>query len=348
MLEIDGDEGGGQLLRSSLALAAITERPVRIENVRGNRPEPGLKPQHLAALEAIAEVCDATVDGTTPGSEVVTFDPGSVRGGTVEVDVGTAGSATLVFDTVVPLAGALDESLSVTATGGTEVTWSPPLSFYRRVKLPLCRQFGLVAAVERHRTGFYPAGGGRATLQIGPSRFSPIALEARGEFVGARIDSRTSQDLADSDVARRQARQARERLDGAGVDVFEETVTAAATDSPGSAVLVELVYERTRAGFDALGEPGKPAERVADDAVDEALAFYGTDAAVDRHTADQLLVFLALAGGRLSVPEMTDHVESSLALFEQFGVDLTVDSSGRSSIISNEADRAGFLAPDGT
>lgn len=336
MLEIDGNDGGGQLLRSSLSLAAVTDTPVRVENVRGNRPEPGLKSQHLTAVELLEELCDATVDGASPGSEAVEFTPGDTRGGRVEVSVGTAGSLTLLFDTVLPLAVELDEPLAVTASGGTAVKWSPPLSTYCRAKLPLCRRFGLQAAVERHRTGFYPAGGGEATLFLAPSTLSELELTERGELVGVTVLSRASHDLTDSDVARRQAETAATRLEDAGLDVLERSVTSTAADSTGSALTVVIEYEETKAGFDALGEPGKQSEAVANTAVDRALAFHEGAAAVDRHVADQLLVFLALASGRMRVPELTDHVESSLSLLERFGFEVSVDTTGTVPVISRE------------
>jgi RNA 3'-terminal phosphate cyclase (ATP) len=328
MLEIDGSEGGGQILRSALALAAITGRPVRIENVRGDRPDPGLKPQHLAVVETLAEITDARVSGTTTGADEVEFEPGPPTGGDVTARIGTAGSISLLFDAVLPLAVRIDEPLSVTATGGTEVKWSPPILTYRRVKLPLCRRFGLQAAIERERTGFYPAGGGRATLHLAPSSLSPLSLVEREPFVCARVYSIASADLADSDVARRQAETAQERLADCELDVQATHTISAESDSTGSALVVGLEYENSRAAFDALGEPGRPAEDVAASAVTGAVEFRDGAGAVDRHLADQLLVFLALAGGEIRVPELTDHVTSSLALLEAFGFELEVDQSG--------------------
>lgn len=324
MLEIDGGEGGGQILRSAMALSALTQTPVEVTAIRGNRPEPGLKHQHLAAVEVLAEICDASLDGATRGSETLQFDPGEPTGGQYSVDIGTAGSITLLFDAVLPLATTLSEPLSVTATGGTEVKWSPPLTAHQRVKLPLCRRVGLQAAIERERTGFYPAGGGRATLHLAPSSLSSLSLTDRGPLRGARIYSRESTDLGTDDVATRQARAAQSRLEEAGIEVTETVTATAATESPGSALTVVLEFDHTRAGFDALGEPGKPAEDVARDAVTDALTFEKGAAAVDRYLADQLLVVLALAGGEVTVPERTAHVETSLGLLAEFGFDVTV------------------------
>lgn len=334
MLDIDGGEGGGQLLRSGVGLAALTGRAVRISNVRGNRPEPGLKPQHLTAIETVAGICNAELTGATPGSETVTFDPGEPRGGHHEIDIGTAGSLTLLFDAVLPLAAGLEEPLTVTATGGTEVRWSPPLATYRRVVLPLVRRIGLHATVERHCTGFYPAGGGRATLHVAPSSPTPCSLTDRGSLVGAHVVSRASRDLTDRNVARRQASTARSRLQKAGIELTEEVTATAATASTGSALTVALEYERTRAGFDALGEPGTPAEVVAGEAVERALTFHGDDrvAAVDSHTAEQLLVVLALAGGEIRLPAVTAHVRSSRDLLDAFDFDITLGTGPASTV----------------
>lgn len=334
MLEIDGSEGGGQILRSALALAAVTETPVRVTGIRGNRPTPGLKPQHLTVVETLAEITDATVEGATRGAETIEFDPGSPRGGEIAVEIGTAGSISLLFDAILPLATKLTEPLSVTTTGGTEVKWSPPLVTHEQVKLPLCRRFGLHAAIERSRAGFYPAGGGSATLHLQPTDLSTVEASERGELVAARCYSIVSADLVESEVGIRQAESASSRLESRGIDVQTEQISRVETKSTGSALAVELEYEHTRAGFDALGERGVPAEKIATRAVDEALDFHQGDAAVDRHLGDQLLVFLALAGGELSVPSVTDHVATSLDLLEQFGFDCTLDESGEVPTIS--------------
>ena len=328
MLDIDGSTGGGQVLRSALALAVIDDQPVRLSEIRTNRPDPGLKPQHLAVVETLADISNATVDGAAQGRESIEFVPGELAGGHVTTDIGTAGSISLLFDAVLGLAVALDEPLAVTATGGTEVKWSPPLLGHQRTKLPFCRQFGLHATIDRHRTGFYPAGGGRATLHLAPSSLGRLSLGERGEFHGARIYSLASTDLADSEVARRQAETARHSLTERGIDVLATETRSAVATSTGSALVVELAYDHSRASFDALGERGLPAEDVAGAAVGEALDFHDGSAVVDRHLADQLLVFLALAGGEMRIPEITNHVEAHLSLLETFGYELQVDRTG--------------------
>ena len=330
MLEVDGSEGGGQLLRTALSLSALTGEPVEMTGIRGARPNPGLRPQHLAAVTLLAEVCDAEVSDVGVGTEALTFEPGPVAPGSVEVDVGTAGSVALLFDAVLPLATAIDAPLVVTATGGTAVKWSPTLAYYRLVKLPLLRQHGLQAAVEVDRPGFYPTGGGVARLYLGPSRLDGFDVRDRGDVVGARVHSLEAENLADRDVAARQAEAVLEPLEDAGLPVLERREHTAVADSPGSAVAVRLDYERTLAGFDALGERGRPAEDVGAAAAEAALAFDEGDAAVDRHAADQLLAFLALTGGELRIPAVTDHVATNRDLLATFGypVDVVEDGGG--------------------
>jgi RNA 3'-terminal phosphate cyclase (ATP) len=328
MLELDGRDAGGQYLRSALTLAALSGRAVTVTNVRGSRPEPGLKPQHRAAVDAVAAVCEAAVEGVEPGSETVVFEPGAVTGGTVTVDIDTAGSIGLVFDTLLPLAVELDEPLQVRATGGTDVLWAPPLSTYCRVKLPLLRSRGWQAAVDVDRRGFYPVGGGAATLSLAPSSPPPLALVDRGARTGVRVYSLASESLADPDVAERQAEACVAELDADGATVTERTVGYAETASPGSVCTVRVDYEDSVAGVDTLGEKGKPAEDVGREAASAALALGKHDAAVDTHLADQLLVPLAVAGDELTIPRVTDHVETSLELLAAFGYDVDRHEDG--------------------
>lgn len=335
MMEIDGSEGGGQLLRSSLAFAALTEEPLEMTGIRGARSNPGLRPQHLTAVELLSDVCDAEVSAVEVGTETLTFEPGDVVPGRYTVDIGTAGSVTLLFDAVLPLAATIDGPLEIVARGGTDVKWSPTMAYYRAMKLPLLRRYGLEAVVEVDRPGFYPVGGGEATLRLAPSSLSRLELTERGAFAGARVHSLAATDLADGSVAERQASQAVERLENDGLGTIERTVRYAEADSPGSALSIRLDYEGTLAGFDALGEQGKPAESVADDAVEEAIEFHENSAAVDRHAADQLLVFLAIAGGRVVVPEVTDHLETNRRLLSEFGFDVSIEPRDEGVLVEN-------------
>ncbi|QRV13750.1 RNA 3'-terminal phosphate cyclase [Haloterrigena salifodinae] len=370
-IDLDGANAGGQFVRTALTLSVLENEPIRIENVRGNRSTPGLRHQHLAVLETMAAVCDADVSGAELGAETIDFEPdlestadasgwggagrGRLAGGTYEVDIGTAGSATLLFDALLPLASVLESQLSVTVTGGTDVQWSPPLDYARRVKLPLLRRIGLTAAIEVDRRGFYPDGGGRATLQFAPSTLEPIELAERGPIEGVRLYSTESASLADRDVAHRQAEGALERLALAEADleVVDRCERTVESPSPGSAIVLRVDHETGIAGFTALGERGKPAERVGEDAADAANRFLKWDVEdegepappVDRHMADQLLVFLALAGGHVRIPAVTDHVATSRELLEAFGADLDLEHDAASGADGETASTADAAQP---
>ncbi|RQG95022.1 RNA 3'-terminal phosphate cyclase [Natrarchaeobius oligotrophus] len=359
--ELDGADAGGQFLRTALSLAVLENDPVRLENVRGDRPVPGLRHQHLAVLETMVDLCDADVAGGELGSETVEFDPGLsdgsrldrrgdrrpiLEGGDYDVEIGTAGSATLLFDALLPLASILESRLSVTVSGGTDVAWSPPLDYFRQVKLPALRRFGLSAVCEVDRRGFYPAGGGRATVRLWPSKLDRLELLESGSLEGVRVYSTEAAALADRDVARRQAEGALERLSSAlggreadddrsvPIEVVERRETTAASECPGSAIVLRLDHEAGVAGCSALGERGTPAERVGETAADRAIRHLEGGGAVDRHLADQLLVMLAIAGGEMRIPAITDHVAASRELLAAFGVGLEFDREAETVLVS--------------
>ena len=342
MLDLDGSGGGGQLFRSALALSTLTETPIEMHEIRGDRPEPGLRPQHLAVLETLTAITDASVEGCELGAETVSFEPGTPTGGRYEATIETAGSVTLLFDAILPLASTLDRPLQVAATGGTSVAWSPSMPWYRRVKLPVLRRAGLPAAVDCHRSGFYPAGGGRATLSLAPADLPTIDRHDRGARKRTRVHSTATADLAESDVAERQADQACDRLQERGIDVTERLTQSVEADSTGSVVLVGFAYEHGVIGAESLGEPGKPAEAVADDAVAAAIADHASGAAVDSHLADQLIPWLAIAGGSVTIPRVTEHVRTHCDLVEQFGYDVRIEAQadGPPTLIGRAGERA--------
>ncbi|MEF8860178.1 MAG: RNA 3'-terminal phosphate cyclase [Haloarculaceae archaeon] len=332
MLDLNGSEGGGQLVRTALACSALTGQPFRMTGVRGARPSPGLRPQHLAAIRAVTAVCDAAVSGAEEESEELQFDPGPVADGEYEVAVGTAGSVPLVFDAVLPVAYGLSEPLDLRATGGTDVKWAPTADHYRTVKLPIVRRAGLEAEMTVRRRGFYPGGGGEATLSLSPSEPRELELLDRGPLRSVTVTSVAAESLAEAEVAERQAEAAVETLEALDPSVVvEPTVEYAESDSPGSAVLVRAEYEGSLAGFDALGERGRPAEEVGRAAAGAFARFEAGDpceAAVDEYTADQLVLPLAVAGGEATVPRITDHVATNVEVVRSFGADVRVVEAG--------------------
>lgn len=325
MRRIDGGIGGGQVLRWSVAVAAIEQEAVEIVDIRGTRDTPGLRPQHVAAVQAIAEVTDAEVSGLEVGSEEITLEPGPVTCGAIAIDVGTAGSIPLVFDTLLPLVLEMTGPVRCKITGGTDVKWSPPVTYHRQVKLPFLREFGFRGKIEVERRGFYPKGGGQATLDMAPAEYTPIRLTDRGALEKAAIHSLATEDLADADVVTRQTEQAESELRSRTDVPIEASTEYVKADSTGSTILLELQYENSRAGFSALGEPGKPAEDVADTAVEAFEVYRKSAGAVDRHLADQLLPFLAVGGGTITTPESTGHIETAIAVLEEFGYEIDLD-----------------------
>lgn len=322
MIEIDGTVGGGQLLRTALSLSTVTNTPFQITDIRRTRPNPGLKPQHITAINLVADLCDADVSGAKPDSFSLTFRPGSARPESMSVDIGTAGSITLLFDTALPIAMTFDDPFRLTAIGGTNVKWAPTIEYYRWVKLPLVAKCGFDVTVKCVKTGFYPAGGGEVILQTTPSTLSTLELKQRGELERVDIYSKASTELAERKVADRQAEHAQKRLDDAGYPTDIRSVNYVSTRSIGSSLLLRGVYERSLVGFDSLGERGRTSEEVADNAVRQFSAFHATNAPVDAYMADQLMVFLALVGGVVRIPSVTAHVQTNLKIINQFRSDM--------------------------
>lgn len=332
MLELDGSGGGGQLVRTALSLSAVTGEPFRMTGVRGERPEPGLRPQHLAAVRALASITDAEVSDAEPGSETIEFAPGPVRPGRYDVDVGTAGSVPLILDAVLPLAPEIEGPLSLRVRGGTDVKWSPTADYLRRVKLPLLRRYGIGAALDLASRGFYPSGGGDATLSIFPSSPKPLTMHRSDPPDAVWVHSVASADLMEREVAERQAAAGVESLEGRGYDVQGRTVEYSDASSTGSAVTVVLDHGDTIVGGAAVGERGRPAEDVGETAVSQATDSV-SGAVVDVHMADQLLVFLALVGGHVTIPTVTDHVETARALIGEFGFRIEIETDGSVAVV---------------
>jgi RNA 3'-phosphate cyclase len=320
MLELDGSfgEGGGQILRTSLALALLTGRAFHLRNVRAGREKPGLQPQHLMSVRAAATIGQAQTRGASRGSTDLVFEPGEVRAGNYRFDVGTAGATGLVLHTFyLPLALRGATPSEVTLIGGTHVSTSPCYHFldttWRRY-LELC---GLRLSLRLHRPGFYPRGGGEVQVFVQPCpKLSSIHLGARESVKASGFSAVAGLDVG---IARRQARRATFRLRQYGLEcsLREETWQG----GPGSVLALELDTTPVPTLFFALGARGKPAERVADEAVDQVIAYLDCgDALVDAHSADQLVLPLALAEGasEYRVAEVTRHLTTNIAVIRRF------------------------------
>lgn len=320
MLEIDASmgEGGGQILRSALSLALVTRRPIRLTRVRARRPRPGLQAQHLKAVEAAAAVSAARVKGAEPGSQTLEFAPGEVRGGALEIDIGTAGSTLLVLQTVfVPLALARHAS-TLALSGGTHNPWSPPFHYVAWQWLPWLERIGYRASITLERAGFYPAGGGRIRAEIRPAlQLEPLRLVERGAL--RRIRGLSGCAGLALEVAQRQSGAAAARLGRYGVplEIADEQVDAA---SRGTFIVLGAEFENSRSVASALGAPGKRAERVGEEAAQGLERAIDSGAAVDEHLADQLVLPLLFAAGesRVTTASVTRHLLSNVELVGRF------------------------------
>lgn len=328
MLVIDGSygEGGGQVLRTALALAALTGREFRIERIRAGRKEPGLRPQHLAAVRAAAAVCGARLEGDELGSQALTFVPGSPpRPGTYTFDVaevarsGSAGSVGLVLQTVLlPLALAAGDSC-LTLRGGTHVPWAPPVSYLEHVFLPTVARMGVHAQIELVHWGFYPAGGGEVQVQItgrgGPLR--PLILSERGAL--QRVWGTATVTNLPAHIPQRMAARAHNVLAEAGFRAQVEPRRLSGA-GPGAGIFLFAEYGDAAAGCAAYGEKGLPAERVAEVACEELLTHHRSNAPADPYLADQLVLPMALAEGRSQVStwQVSQHLLTHTWVVQQF------------------------------
>lgn len=322
MIALDASygEGGGQVLRVALALAVALGRPVSLTNVRVRRPKPGLQPQHLAVVRALAAISAAEVTGDRLDSTSLTFVPRTLTAGSYRFDVGairgSAGSVSLIFQALLlPLALSGTPS-RITLVGGTHVPWSPTVHYLTEVFLPALVPAGLKAAVSLRRWGWYPAGGGEIETTIDPVlRLEGLGLDAPA--AGAEIVGLSAVSRLPRSIAERQRRQAEERLQAAGLTAAITVEEDQRALGPGTVLFLAL---RGRAGFSALGRRGLPAERVADLAVDELLAWIASGAAVDERLADQLVPFLALArsGSTFTCPRLSTHLQTVVWLLRHF------------------------------
>jgi RNA 3'-terminal phosphate cyclase (ATP) len=321
LVQIDGSfgEGGGQIIRTAVSLSAITGRAVEIYNVRGRRPKPGLQPQHLASVRAAAALCGAVLRGDSAGSMQLSFAPQSaVQAGDHRFDIGTAGAAPLVAQTVlVPLALAQGSS-SVTITGGTHVPHAPTAEYLEAVYIPSLRRAGLEVAFSYSSAGFYPRGGGQIDLRIGPSTsIAPLDLRERGPLQEGRAYVVTS-NLPDH-VAERGAATVASAMRAVGRKFAIET-RAFPSPGPGAAVVVTAQCQGGLAGFSSIGELRKPMEKVAEAPCKEFMRWWKSGASCDEHLADQMVLPMLFASGAScwSTPSVTEHLRTVLWVAQQF------------------------------
>lgn len=328
MIEIDGSigEGGGQVLRSALTLSIVTRQPLHIINIRARRPKPGLMPQHLNAVNAASAISKAEVEGAHQGSMTLTFKPKELRSGRYKFGIGTAGSTSLVLQTIyLPLSLASSAS-TVSISGGTHVPWSPCYHFLELHWLFYLQRAGFSLELKLEQAGFYPQGGGRITATIRPaSKISPLILTSRGDL--RRIHGISAVANLPLDIAERQKRRALQRLQSLCSEIKIKTLHLP-SKFKGTVLLLIAEFEPigknppAQGCYYALGAPGKPAEQVADEAVEFLLDFLNTNAAVDEYLADQLLLPLsfAFAPSELTTSKITNHLYTNAQVIGAFGV----------------------------
>lgn len=315
-VHIDGSsgEGGGQILRSSIALSAVTARPVRVENIRAGRPRPGLMRQHLAAVKAAAAICGAKVEGAALGSRAVSFTPGDIRPGEYRFAVGTAGSSGLVLQTVLPPLLAARGTSHVVIEGGTHNPSAPPFDFLERSFVPLLRRMGARIELKLERHGFYPAGGGRIEVQVEGGTLQPLELLDRGEL--RRRSALALVSNLPRTIGTRELKVVCRKL---GWEESSGRVEEVASPGPGNALMLEFETEKIVEVVTVFGRVGASAERVAEEAVAEAREWLASGVPVGRHLADQLLLPMALAkGGSFRTLPPSRHARTNAEVIARF------------------------------
>ena len=330
-MKIDGSqgEGGGQIVRSSIALAMVTGTPMRIENVRAGRRKPGLMRQHLTALRAAAHISGAEVEGDDIGSTAFSFSPATITAGTHRFAVGTAGSATLVLQTILPALLIADEPSEITIEGGTHNPFAPPFDFLEKAFLPLINRMGPTVDVELVRPGFYPAGGGQFIARIMPTKqLKPIDLTKRGELK-TRVAKAVVANLS-GDIAKRELKKVKSKM-GWPEDELQIR-DAKGSRGPGNILTLEVEHEHVTEVFTGFGEAGRPAEAVANQAIKQCQRYMKSDAAAGEYLTDQLMLPLAIAGGgSFTSTGLSRHATTHLALIRRFlEIEVAVTEQDRS------------------
>ncbi len=331
-IDIDGSqgEGGGQIVRSSLALSLVTGKPVSIENIRAGRNKPGLMRQHLTALNAAIEISSATASGNAVGVRSLQFEPDEVRAGDYHFSVGTAGSATLVLQTVLPALLLAKSSSRLTLEGGTHNQWAPPFDFLQRAFLPVINRMGprVSASLERH--GFYPAGGGRFVVEIEPAQqLTGFDLLERGKDVSRRVTALISN--LPRQIGEREVEKVLTRMNWHATNGHVQEVAA---HGPGNVVFIEIESEHVTEVCTAFGRMGVKAEHVAREAMREAVNYLKSNVPVGTYLADQIMLPLGISawqqnetkqrGGSFCTLPLSRHALTHIEILKHF-LDISIE-----------------------
>lgn len=338
MIEIDGSqgEGGGQILRSSVTLAMVSGQPVRLTRIRAGRKKPGLMRAHLTAVTAASEISNAQVDGAAIGSRDLTFQPGEIVSGDYSFRIGTAGSTSLVLQTVLPALLCADGPSTLRIEGGMHNPMAPPFEFLQRTYLPLVNQLGPHVDAQLVRPGFFPVGKGQIEVTVSPSpTLEPLSLTERGELVERRAQALLS--LLSENIGRRECHTLTSELDWPE-DVAKVNVVKNSA-GPGNALICDLQFENLTEVLVEFGEPGKRAERVASQLARQVKRYLESDVPVGQHLADQLLLPLAIGasqgtgGGVFRTLNLTDHSKTHIEVIRRFlNVDVSVTETASDDV----------------
>jgi len=345
IVKIDGSylEGGGQIVRNALALSALTGKGFEISNIRKGRTDGGLKAQHLNCVEAAARLCNAKVDGAFIGSTTLSFNPGKLKATNLDIDIGTAGSTTLLLQSIVVPAMFSDSKIRLRIKGGTDVKWSMPADYFKEVFLPHLLKYAKIH-FKLKRRGYFPAGGGEIELLINPEfrlidfenfkdfhkhllKQQKISILEQGRLIQIKGISHASKQLQESKVAERQAESAKMILKKYGCPI-QINIEYSETTSPGSGIVLWAIFSLNEeeidkmnpiiVGADALGEKGIKAEDVGGLAANNLIEEIESKAPVDQHLADNLVPFLGLFGGEIKCSKITNHLLTNIYVTEKF------------------------------
>lgn len=319
MLEIDSSrgEGGGQMVRTSVALAAVTGTETRLTRIRENRPTNGLSKQHTIVVKAVADMTGSTVIGNYTGSREIVFQPGTIQKANIEADIGNAGSISLMLQAMLLAARNYKETVKMNVSGGTNVMWAPPIDSYQQILFPLMDRMGIHARLDIIERGFYPVGGGRIIAELEPmGNISPLEINELGKL--QRIEGICYiQNLPDWIHEQMVSSCEKTLSDRCDVDIAVHRTEGA---SKGAGMSLVAVYENGRLGSNVLTSRGHPAKQAGEDVAKDLIEEMDAGSTMDIHTADQLLPYMAMADGRsaFTVSKLSKHLISQMDTLESF------------------------------